>query len=96
MADDRRGQALLASLAAPWQTALQEGCGRRLPFLRPDEPVQTDETANGFESARDGYQQLPVRDSEEYEEQDRSPLTRPGLAPEPDAGRSIFDDVDVG
>jgi tRNA(adenine34) deaminase len=25
MADDRRGQALLASLAAPWQTALQEG-----------------------------------------------------------------------
>ena len=54
------------------------------------------ETANAFESARDGYQQLPVRNSEEYDEQNRSPLTRPGLAPEPDAIRSIFDDIDVG
>ena len=55
-----------------------------------------DETADAFELARDGYQRLPVRQSEEYDEQYRSPLTRPGLAPEPDAGRSIFDDIDVG
>ena len=54
------------------------------------------ETADAFESARDGYQQLPVRESEDYDEPDRSPLTRPGLAPEPDTGRSIFDDIDAG
>ena len=54
------------------------------------------ETADAFESARDGYQQLPVRESKDYDEQDRSPLTRPGLAPEPDTGRSIFDDIDAG
>ena len=47
---------------------------------------------------RDGtrfYNQLPYKDDEEeYDYQGRSALTRPNLAPEPDAGRSIFDDID--
>jgi hypothetical protein len=54
------------------------------------------DTASEFDSARDFYNQLPYRedDEEEYDYQGRSALTRSGLAPEPDAGRSIFDDID--
>jgi hypothetical protein len=54
------------------------------------------DTALAFDWARETYQQLvPSREPEIYDdEQDRGPLTRPAPAPAPDAGRSIFDDID--
>jgi hypothetical protein len=52
------------------------------------------ETAEAFAEARDIYSQLPAKEREDYDFQDRSPLASTRLAPPPDTGRSIFDDVD--
>jgi hypothetical protein len=53
------------------------------------------EAAQEFAFAREIYCQLPVRELDygDYQD-DPTPLARPGLAPPPDTGRSIFDDVD--
>jgi hypothetical protein len=52
------------------------------------------ETAQGFEDACDAYSQLPPKSREDEDYETRSPLTGTRLAPPPDTGRSIFDDID--
>jgi hypothetical protein len=55
------------------------------------------ETAEAFDEAYGIYTQLPPKypeDDDDYE--DRTPLTTTRLAPPPDTGRSIFDDIDKG
>ena len=50
------------------------------------------ETAEAFAAAREMYSQLST--VTEADEEDRAPLTDTELAPSPDGGRSIFDDID--
>jgi hypothetical protein len=52
------------------------------------------EAAQAFEDACDAYSQLPPKSREDEDYEARSPLTGTRLAPLPDTGRSIFDDID--
>jgi hypothetical protein len=54
------------------------------------------ETAEAFDWARDAYSQLPTAERKDDNFQDSSPLGSRKLAPPPDTGRSIFDDIDQG
>jgi hypothetical protein len=54
------------------------------------------ETARVFAEALRMYSELPEKDYNYPDDDvDRGPLNSTGLAPPPDAGRSIFDDIDA-
>ena len=65
-------------------------------YERAFEEEGDSETAQAFAEARDMYSQLPTKTHEEYTDwEDRAPLTGARLAPAPNTGRSIFDDIDA-
>ena len=67
-----------------------------LGYSRAFERESDFETAQAFERAWDNYSQLVAEDRVDDDYQVRSPLTSTRLAPPPNTGRSIFDDIEKG